>query len=707
MTAKKSAPELPKSRKGSLAALPKITKFADTDTKLPSGKSTIEIIKAAPEPDLKTAASEANKELSSLLGAEPNDKPVIIATPTITMSDDAANQQTADQPIADDILDSVNPEVLDPAIDSPVTEATDEDAQPEPHNENTDGLPDDAFTQAAVDEIVAEESDALLAAEDKERATEIEGGITNQSSYQPVRLWQKASFRWGFAIILLATLLLVGLTPSSRYYVLNLARVRSSLSVRIIDNTTLQPLKNVAVQAGSADALTDRNGEAVLTGVRLGQTNLIIEKKAFATIEQPIVVGWGSNPLGEFRATAVGEQYTIFVTDFLSNQAVARAEASAGEGSAVADEAGKIVLTLDTKPEDQLAEIAVTITAPDYRDEVVMIARNNDEDQITKLVPAKKHVFVSKRSGTYDVYSIDLDGKNEKKLVTGTGLERDDLSLIPHPKDNKAVLISTRIRETNTAGYLLSTMYIIDTTDGHLTRIDQSEKIHSVGWANNERLVYVKIAAGASAIDPSRHRLMSLNLNDFNDKKELHSSNAFNDVVMIGSEVIFAPSNVFQENSTPATYRIAADGSGKKIILDQESFVLQRTDIKTLALSAGDRWYQYSAGSTTEAQATAAPTSQINRFYVQSPNGSSAIWIDQRDGRGTILLSEQQVIEEKVLISQAGLKYPVYWLDEEVVIFRVQTGRETADYAMHKTANETYKITDVTNASGIDRWLYY
>lgn len=50
------------------------------------------------------------------------------------------------------------------------------------------------------------------------------------------------------------------------------------------------------------------------------------------------------------------------------------------------------------------------------------------------MAPSRKHVFISKRSGTYDVYKVDVDGKNEEKVLSGTGSERPDaIALSIHP----------------------------------------------------------------------------------------------------------------------------------------------------------------------------------------------------------------------------------------------------------------------------------
>lgn len=623
-----------------------------------------------------------------------------------------------DDKLADLLEEAVDekPAEAEPKAEEPVEEPKSQepkpDKEPEPKQDSEpetseDGLKDDPATDKAIEEIVAEEGDAVLAAEDKEKSDQ------EDEDKQPKKdsrlrqfissIWSDPKKRWLFFGGLTALFLVLAVTPHSRYFILNTAGVRSSLSLKVVDSGTMQPLKNVTVSAGGAQALTDSDGVAKLTRVRLGRTELSIEKRAFSPHKRVITVGWGSNPLGDFRVTAVGSQYVFMVKDAFSGLPLAGAEASSGDGDARSDDDGKIVLTLDTADQDDAAQVSVEISAEDYRTETVNITVNNKETQEVGMVPGRRHAFVSKRSGKYDVYAIDADGKNERRIVGGTGLERDDIVLVQHSTDNIAALVSTRENTRNSSGYLLSTLYIVNIDDGDIMRIDQSEQIKLVGWAGS-RLIYVKMAAGASGTDPKRHRLMSFN-NDEDTTKELASSNYFNDVVLADGRVYYAPSNIFQETE-PAAYAINPDGGDKKTILDKEVYALVRSSYDTLYLGAGDEWYRYVLGSPLASQ-DQAPSSERGRIYTDSPAGKFSLWVDNRDGKGVLINYDRTSKEEKTLVERGGLKLPVYWLSDKYVVYRVADGRETADYALNLDGGAPRKITDVTNTTGIDRWLSY
>lgn len=497
----------------------------------------------------------------------------------------------------------------------------------------------------------------------------------------------------------------LGLIPNSRYFILNTAQVRASVELKIIDNSTLQPLKNVTVKASDVSVQTDSDGVARLDKVKLGKTMLRIEKRAYAAQEQTITVGWGSNPLGEYQVVPVGSQYTFYIRDFMSGKPIPRAEASSGEGNARSDDEGKLVLALDTVALEDSAQVSVAISAEGYRSETMNITVNNKEVQSIEMVPARKHVYVSKRSGKYDVYSVDIDGKNERRIVGGSGYERDDIALIPHPNKNYAAYIATRENTRNQSGYLLSTLYILDVESGDLMRIDQSEQIQAVGWSKTGRLVYVKIAAGASGTDPARHRLMSFNNEDHSDTKELASSNSFNDVMMASERVYYAPSNIFQEEE-PALYVVDPDGKNGQKLLGKEVSSIIRTDYDTLHLNANNEWFKHTIGSAV-ATSTDPPGTQTNRLYADSPTSSHSTWIDDRDGKGVLIGRTKASGEEATLVERGGLELPMYWLNDDYIVYRVADGREIADYVLNISGGDPRKIIDVTDTSGVTRWFYY
>lgn len=565
---------------------------------------------------------------------------------------------------------------------------------------------EDVTMVEAVDDIVKEESDTILKTEDEAlaKAFEPDKKLTFAQKAREFfkKWWANPRARWGTIIAAFVVLAVSLAVPASRYFLLNSLGIRSSASLVVLDETTQLPLRNVSVTLGGQTAFSDGEGKVKLEKVRLGRSLLMVEKRAFAPVSRSVTVGWGSNPLGGISLIVVGQQYSFVAKDFLSGKAVGGVEAISGDASALADKDGRILLAVDTSDIDTLA---VTITAPGYRDETIEFNTSETANKNVSMVPSRKVLFVSKRSGTYDLYKIDADGKNEKLVLEGTGVERDDISLVPHPSDEVAALVSTRENERDREGFLLSTLTLVNVTTGEPTKVAQSQRIQLVGWFD-DYLVFVQVADGTSASNPKRHRLVSYDYKTAKTK-ELAASNSFNDVMAIGDKIYFAPSYTFQPKAKPGFFRVDADGNNQEIVTGYEVWNIFRTGYDTLTLSSQNLWSEYSLASGSSQRLNGQPGTLVNRIYIDNLARTHSLWTDMRDGKGILLNYDASEKTDKKIIERSGLTNPIRWLSDTTAVFRIRTADETADYVMNLEGGEPKKIIDVTHTSGIDRWYYY
>ncbi len=516
-------------------------------------------------------------------------------------------------------------------------------------------------------------------------------------------LWQNPKKRWGvIAGCAIFTITVLAL-PQSRYFLLNNVGVRSSASVKVLDSSTGQPLKNVTVKIHNTEVKTGEDGRAKLEHLKLGRTQLSITKRAFADTTSVITIGWGSNPLGDQQIKPVGVQYSFDVKDYLTGKPIEKAEALSDDYSAFSDEKGRLVLTIDQPKEETLK---ITIKAKGNRDEVIEQSVESKEVQSVTMVPARKHMFVSKRSGKYDVYKIDVDGKNEELVLSGTGVEKNSISLVSNPDKDIVALVSTRENKRNKDGFLLSTLTVINeiANEESIKAVATSEEIQIIGWAGDQ-LVYLLVSEGPSGSIPDRHRLASYNTQT-GETKELAKSNYFNDVLMVGGDVYYVPSSALGEPEK-GLFKIDSKGENKRTLFEGEIWNVFRTDFDTIMFSVKNDWYEYDLVSHKVLASAGAPANLNTKVYIDAPEKKNSLWIDQRDGKGTIIAHNQESKEDKVILSQSGLSYPIVWLSDKVVIYRINTVQEIADYAISLDGGEPKKIKDVTNASGVDKWYYY
>jgi len=587
-----------------------------------------------------------------------------------------------------------------------VDEKTEPELPVEPTKTDNEEASEDMQTEDAVDDIVEKEGDTVLAAEDKELEkafTPDKPGFIAKCKRFLRNWWNNKRARYITLAALAAAVMAFAIIPVTRYFFLNTVGVRGSTSVTVLDDSTQLPLKNVTVSVGGQQGLTNQDGQVTLTSVKLGTSNLVIQKRAFATYQTKTTIGWGSNPLGNVALKATGSQYVFIVKDYLSGQPIEKAEASSGEADAVSDKNGKITLTVDSSDN---ASDDVKISAQTYRDETVKLGADTKTEQTVSMVPARKDVFISKRSGKFDLYKVDIDGKNEQLVLAGTGNEQQDtMVLVSHPTDEVVAYASTRENSRNSDGFLLTTLDLVSLTDNSVKKVAQSERIQILGWIG-DNLIYVKVAAGASAANPKRQRLISYDYKS-GIEHELASSNYFNDVALVGDSVYYAPSSAYQ-TGTPGFYKTDASGATKQTIINQEVSNILRTAYDTLTISVGNDWYEYKIGANNKpTKLSGAPADITNRIYINSPDKSHSLWVDNRDGKGVLISYDAVGKTDKTLRTQAGLNNPLRWLNDSTAIFRIHTDQETADYAININGGDAKKIEDVTNTSGIDQWYYY
>lgn len=562
---------------------------------------------------------------------------------------------------------------------------------------------EDSRTKRAVDEIIAAESDELLSIQDNRvRPQQI---VANKKKSRGFGAFFKNKYvRTILMLLVFGGLGAAAAVPASRYYLLNSAGVRSGASVTVLDEVTGQPIKNAEFTIAGNTVKSEADGIAKLEKLKLGSQNLIVKKPGFAEESKTVTLGWGSNPLGDFRLKPVGSQYSVNVIDFLSKKPLSKIEATNGDASSLSNEKGEIILTVPSADSEK-DSIEVTLQGEGLRNEKVTIALSKKDPTKVEMVPARKHAFISKRSGTYDVYKIDVDGKNEQKVLSGTGNERPEvMALSAHPTKNVVALVSSRDTTRNKDGVFTNSLTLINLDDNKTTKVTQSERIQLVGWIDN-RLAYVKIAEGSTSTSPDRHRLVSHDVNSANEK-ELASTNYFNDVLMAGKFIYYTPSS-YSSSGPVGLFKINIDGSDKKTIYDKEVWNLFRTSYDDLSISMGQEWYTLNLSNDAMARAAGAPAVPKTRVYVANPTQPTSLWTEERDGKGVMLSYNKDTKADSVLQTRSGIKNPLRWLTDKDIIYRVNTSQETADYIVSTDGGEPRKVQDVTDTAGVDRWYYY
>lgn len=552
----------------------------------------------------------------------------------------------------------------------------------------------EAETDKAVDDIVRNEADEVLESEDAKRAAQ--PPQQQQKKHHPFTWW----WRNKIARTMVILLLLLGITavfvyPTSRYYVLNRAGVRSGLSLTVLDDSTQLPLKNVTVRVGSKEVRTNSNGYAELKDLRLGPQTLTVQRAAFSPITQRVTIGWGSNPMGKFMLQATGAHYTITVRDFLSGKPLEGAEAEVRGAVARADKKGIITLTL-TAPEAGSSMNAI-ITAKQFRTAELTLSSDPSQQAAVELVPAGQAVFVQRQEGRYDLIAMDIDGQNRQILLKGTGSEEPNtMALEVDLSGRQAALVSTRDGLRDNDGVPLRTLTLVSTENGTALVVSQAKQISIIGWSGT-RLIFMEASANTTGDDPQRFKLISYDYAT-NKRVSLATANEFSAALLANNHVLYGtrPSTVPGKDSSSSFFSIDPDGQNRQMLLDKEVWTAIRTSYQTVALQTTDGWYEYNINGTLEKGS--APSDLTGRQYVSGNNHN--IWVRATGAKGEIMDYVTGAAADKSIYVQEGLSYPLRWLTDTAIVYRVVTDTEVADYVVSINGGEPKKVAPVVNTFG-------
>ncbi len=578
-----------------------------------------------------------------------------------------------------------------PEIDSAVTVPTAPAEVPEDATEDASSALPDPQLDKVVDDIVKDDAEKLLPPENDDDTPPV---VMKSSMDERIRQlyfkwWDNKIARYSTLGVLVALLAVIAFVPVVRATTLNLLGVRTSISVTAIDGSTALPLKNVVLKVGSGQVKTNDDGYAKLYGIKLGKQEVVLQKAGFATTKRSLSLGMRTVDLGDVSLKAVGTQYTFVLSDYFSGKPVSEVALSSGEATTSSDKTGKAVLTV--QPSDD-AKVSVTIEKSGYRTEKLAIAADATSPTTLKLVPAQKEVFVTKESGKYDLYKMDLDGTHKEVLLAGTGLETPAISVLADPSGERVALVSTRDDKRNSDGYLLSALTIVNVETGDSEVIEHAEQITLLGWSGTT-ILYQQTVAGVSAANANRQKIMAY---DYNASKRIQVANAnyFSGAVLIGDKVYYVISAT-DPNVQGSFVRSNIDATNKKTLHTGELWQLYRADYKTLRLQTPTNWYEYKIGNTS-VSSTNPPTTYATHKFVDSTDGKLSAWVDDRDANGALMVYNVADGKNTQRTVQKGMADVIRWVSNDVVIFRTVSSNEIVEYAVSVTGGEPHRLSAVS-----------
>ncbi len=371
------------------------------------------------------------------------------------------------------------------------------------------------------------------------------------------------------------------------------------------------------------------------------------------------------NKVTQTELTATGRQVKISVANLINKKALSDVNISVAGITAKTDNLGQTTVVLPVGQPSQKA----TLSLDGYNDAsvVVKVSDQTIAENNFSLTPVGKVYFLSKLSGKIDVVKTNLDGTDRQTVLAGTGKEDDHGTVLLASRDWKYLaLLSRRAGST-------PTLYLIDTANDSLKTVDEGNvDISLVGWSDNN-FVYVLTRNGVQPWQNHGQALKSYNTtskqlltldqtNGQGTNDSDYAQETYGQVYEIGQTVIYEKqwnSPYFNTatiaNKTAGIYSIAASGTNAQTLKTFGYSDGKQTYISSVPYLASQIYYSviekdvqsylvYSSGKLSSKTGIA---DSFNNYYqnpityLLSPSGNATFWAEERDGKNTLFIGDQ------------------------------------------------------------------
>ncbi len=526
--------------------------------------------------------------------------------------------------------------------------------------------------------------------------------------------WYKNHKKKSIPLTIVILLAVLAGVPWSRYQIAGLV-LKNDLSMRVVDSVAATPVSGADVYVGSVHGLTDGSGKVVLHKVKDGPRKVSVTKKYYKDSQTKVLVPiLKQKNIPTVKFVATGRQVKISVKNLIGRASLANVDIKIADISAKTDKSGNAIVVLPVGTKSQKA----TLHLDGYNDAAATV---NVSDQTIQqndfsLTPTGKVYFLSKLSGKIDVVKTNLDGTDRQTVLPGTGQEDNNNTVLLASHDWKYLALLSR-----RAGNFAS-IYLINTVDDKLITVDDgSATFTPVGWSNHY-FVYSVAHNDYNSWQPNALVIKSYNaekgqgLTLVNSQAEGTSNadavyqNIFSTLIM-GNDVVYAKSWLQyqgysrvsgKQNSLAAIHADGSDGRQLKAVDSNTSYFTNLKLNKPRELDFGiyDDSSQSSSYFVLDKNGNITQSSSVTEQSLQtpattfllSPSGDQTFWAEQRDGKNTLLIGDQDAGNSKQIATLSDYDSYGWYLDDYLLVSK----NNSVLYVMPKNGpdSQAVKITD-------------
>ncbi len=487
---------------------------------------------------------------------------------------------------------------------------------------------------------------------------------------------------------ILLLLIVVLAVPTTRYFTLGWIW-HKDVTVLVRDSQSGSSLKNATVSIGAVSAQTDDSGRALIKGISLGRHEIMIAKDNYAKISQSVVVDVFSVNDQSVPLVATGTIVSLKFIDKVSGKVVSDAEVTSGTtklGKSSSD--GKLDVVIPKNKQ----RLALTISAPSFNVATIEIT---DKTKQIELTPTGSLYFLSKQSGKLDVVKSNLDGTDRKIIVSGTGAEDDRGTSIIASQDWKYAVLMTK-RVVNKP----ASLYVVTTADDKYAVLDDATvEFTPIGWSghyfiyqsarSNESWRANSMQLKSYNAETGKTTTLDQNASDPASTQQNPLYEMLGSAYVIDSRIVYTKSwtmygpMIFSTEGKQAIVgSVKPDGSDKKTI---KSYAFATTSWISSRLYRPQQVYFQIGPQDAQQKSTFSELTEETykenitpladyatatyASYLLSPNGTSVVWSEERDGKQAIFVGDKNADGKQEIAKKSDYK-PYGWLTDNWILLQ-------------------------------------
>lgn len=532
---------------------------------------------------------------------------------------------------------------------------------------------------------------------------------------QKIKATLKSPKFWlGLVGLIILGLVTAWFVQPSRWWLATIFAPKNTVTISTITpavgDAKASQLRNVTVIVNGQTYKTNDKGQVRVANLPYGQVSIKADKAGFQSISygvtldiDPFFYAFGGKATDdaarkiELSMQATGIPVAFKAVDYLSGKPITDGEFAVSDVVARPDKNGLVSLKV---PGTDASKVTVSASfGGSYIDKKFDVSLSGSSNPDVSFVPAGKHYFVSKRDGVLTVYGSNLDGSNIEPIVVGTGQETSEIAFAVSPDGKYGILSSSRDGARDNKKNMLQRVYVVDLATKQISRVDEGYAVTYADWSGG-KLVYTTTNYDASSnsypttlrsVDAASKRVYNFETSDYIS------------VSTVGADKVLYlkySSSGDQKSASPVLRQAPMNATAMKTLGEQvtyDSYV--QIDFSRIAFKTGQdqAWHEYNLASDSLKTIAQPSSGSTTVRYLSTANNDSSkrLIIDQVDGKYTLFMKDVATGAETKLYGAAGLGGPIRWIGN-VIVFRVVTSEQTADYAVSINGGEPKKITDVT-----------